>query len=701
MIMKANSKQIRICFGFIILFINLICYAENKIDNLKNSSYFIQITDTHISESVETLQNLEKILTDIKQLSQRPDFIINTGDITEFGSAIEFEHYRTIIDSSGLNFDHALGNHDVRWSNIGKKQFVKWLGPLYRSFETAGIHFIILDSGLLLEQYGHFSQQQLNWLQQELKNIGSEKPIILAAHHPVFLERKYVDNEFEFLELLDGYNIILFLCGHGHRNQHWQLNGIDFLMTGAVKSASPNYRLFERDNDSLRIYIRNLTEQSIIQDFSCSLNHHKKKPKFSINQPESKQLYDKTLPISIHSQDVSRIDVSLDGINWETLKPNHHQFTINLNVKDFSEGNHFLKIKLFCNAGKLWMFRCPIQIGYQKQNLVSRFKTGDAILASPAIIDDMALVGSLDSNLYAIDAENMNLLWSFKTSGPIVTSPVNHEDTIFVTSGDGFSYALNKQNGTPIWKAKAGEAIFSSPTYMNGKIIFGSSDSSLYSFRSADGKLLWKFKTDDHIKARPAVYDNKVFVGSWDRNFYCISAADGNLVWKQKISDNRYFPAATSNPLVFNDDIIVSSHDHVVHAFKAQNGALAWQHLTNDWTKPGYSSPIASENTIYFGSLTGHLFSLDAHSGREIWAIALPDTINPDPIFDSSPVIHNSSVISGSIGGVIYMVDKDTGKLQWSFKLNDYYIFSSPQVWKQYIFVGSCDGYLYKIRMQQ
>ncbi len=704
--MPAHFFKKRIYQKPLIIFIAIFCL--NAIVALLNFQFallaqqktsFIQITDTHISSNPVTHRALEQVLLSIKQLNDKPAFVINTGDLTDFGSEIEFQHYKTIIDKSGLNFYHALGNHDVRWCNIGKKGFIKWLGPLYHSFCHKGIQFFILDSGLLLEQYGHFSKAQLNWLREELNKIGTEKPIILAAHHPLFLEKNYVDNEFELLKLLDGYNVVLFICGHGHQFRHWQTNGIHFLMTKAVKSGASGYRLFETDGDSVWIYTRDLNEQAATLDFSCALNRVRKTPAFTIDEPKSNSIFNKNLPITIRSQEISQIDVSLDGINWCTLELNHGQFKGDLDIEHFSAGNHFLKLKFSCKECQPWRHQIPIQIERNEAKLVSKFQTDDAILASPVIADDMLWFGSLDGNLYALDAETMDLKWLFHTDGPIVTTPLLREDSILVTSGDGFCYALNKKDGKEIWKTKAGEAIFSSPIYADGAIIFGSSDSSLYALRSRDGKLLWTYKTDGYIKARPIMFDDKVYIGSWDRYFYCVSKQNGALIWKQKISDNRYFPAATSNPTVFDNKVIVASHDHVVHAFRASDGKLFWQHQTNDKHKPGYSSPNCADNKIYFGSLTGHLFALGAQSGEETWTVALPDSFNPDPIFDSSPAIINSDMIVGSIGGTVFCVDKDAGRLKWSVKLSDDYLFSSPAIWKNHVYIGSCDGSLYKVSM--
>ena len=145
---------------------------------------FVQITDTHIGSN----ENLQQVFEDIHSLLRKPVFIINSGDITESGTREEFQTYLDIINANNFKFYNVIGNHDVRWSNIGKKRFENMLGSLYQSFDYGSIHFILLYSGMLLEQYGHFSLGQLRWLEQDLKKVGKQKPIILCAHHPPFLE---------------------------------------------------------------------------------------------------------------------------------------------------------------------------------------------------------------------------------------------------------------------------------------------------------------------------------------------------------------------------------------------------------------------------------------------------------------------------------------------------------------------------------
>ena len=691
--------QIKInpCILFLFLaFFNLI----GNINSAEGSNFsFIQITDTHISEDKTTHDNLNNLLKNIKLKQTEAAFILNTGDITEFGSNEEFANYKTIINSSQLKLHHTMGNHDVRWSNTGKKHFENYLGHLYQSFDYDGVHFILLDSGLLLEQYGHFSSEQLHWLEQDLKRNGTKKPVILSAHHPLFLDKKYVDNENDLLKIIENYNIILYLCGHGHSNRHWKVSGVDFLMTCAAKSNSPGYRIFEVTNNIINIYTHDINSDSTILDFSRSLTKQEKTPLLKINKPSIEKQYDEFLPISIvfSSEDMQKMEYRFNNNNWQTYLYSDQNHSTKININHLCEGLHNISFKISKNNGEYWIYSKSFIINRNRIKLKASFKTQNSILATPLIENNSIYIGSLDKKIYALNSENLTPNWEFATDGPIVTTPAISGDTIFVTSGDGFCYALNKTNGSQIWKVKAGESIFSSPVYSNGSILFGSSDSSIYSVKSKNGKILWKFKTQNYIKARPAIFENKVFAGSWDRFFYCISFQTGKLIWKQEISANRYFPAATSNPLVIENKVIVASHDHTVHCFDCSDGRILWQHKTTQENKPGYSSPTGYNNNIFFGSLSGHIFCLDKNDGAHLWTKSLTDSVYSDLIFDSSPQIINSNIVAGSINGIVYSINMNGQTMNWSYKLSNSYIFSTIVNKENEIFIGSCDGTIYKL----
>jgi len=685
-----NRKHLFL-FLIFIFFLPLLSFSQSTIS-------FVQITDTHI-KSPESQQKLQDVLDDIDLLLRKPVFIINSGDITEFGSEKEFQAYLDIVDSYDFQFYHLIGNHDIRWSNVGKKRFKKMAGPLYQSFDYGEVHFILLDSGMLLEQYGHFSSQQLKWLEQDLAKTGKEQPIIISAHHPLFLKKCYVDNELELLKIIDDYNVVLFLSGHCHQNRHWKLNGIDFLMTQAVMSKNPGYRIIKvYPNGKISVFLRDILTQKTELDFSCSLKRSAFAVTYSMRSPRINKSYNDNMPVLMTlNKTIKSAEVSLDGSHWKSMQKSGRKYFENISTNHLSEGQHLLYCKFISknDVSKIEIINFKIERG--KTQLLYRAPTAGVIQSSPVLLDNSILIGSNDGNLYLFNKDTGAEQWHFSTKGAVVATPVVHQDTVFITSGDGFCYAVNAKTGQKIWQQKAGQSIFASPNYSAGKIFFGSSDSCLYALKSSNGEILWKYKTNGYIKAKPAVKANSICFGSWDGYFYCLSVEKGLLIWKQRISENQYYPAATSNPLIVVDKIFVASHDHTAHAYNLADGNVLWEHLKTDNRQPGYSSPGNFDDKVVFGSLTGHLFALSENAGKEIWTTTLADSL--DPVFDSSPAIVYPDVVVGSIGGVLYGVNFNSGEKLWSRKLGNNYIFSSPVIKNSIVYVGSTDGCLYAVKI--
>jgi len=658
---------------------------------------FIQISDTHLGTET-SLEKLQELLADTELPLRKPAFIINTGDITETGSVDEFNAYLNIIKTTDIPFYHVIGNHDVRWSNIGKRRFIEMLGPAYQSFDYQAIHVILLDSGVLLEHYGHFSQKQLDWLKQDLEKTGTEKPIIICAHHPIFTGERFIDNEVDLLEIIDDYNVLAYLCGHGHQNKKWQINGIDVIMTQALKSDQPGYRIFEiLPEKKFSVFIRNITEKKTTLEYTRQINRHREKVDYYLRAPNIQKVYDDNLPILLTSGNLRFPEVCIDGLDWVPLQQKGSKFFQNIEIQHLIEGEHLLFLKYVSDAANEHIEFIPFKIERGKTAIQFKTDLGGAIQASPLADKDRIFIGNNDGLLYCLDATTGIPRWCFHAKDAITTTPADNGDTLFITANDGFCYAVDKKTGVEIWQQQCGQTIFSSPTYSQRCIYFGSSDSCLYALRSKDGTILWKSKTGGLIKAKPAVGMNKVVFGSWDGNFYCLSTEMGQVLWKNRVSDNFYYAAATSNPLIVIDKIFVSSHDHTLHAYDLNSGSVIWEHLKSNDCMPGYSSPLSFDDKIISGSISGHVCGFSEDMGGLLWTTSLADSA--DPIFDSSPTLNYPQVVVGSINGVLYAVDLNTGAKIWSRKLSNGFIFSTPIIQNDVVYVGSTDGNLYAIKI--
>ena len=278
----------------------------------------------------------------------------------------------------------------------------------------------------------------------------------------------------------------------------------------------------------------------------------------------------------------------------------------------------------------------------------------DFYLSTPVIYLDnksaLAIFGSSDGNMYAVDAKTGKLNWTFKTDKPIHSTAVIEKSTLFFGGWDGIFYALDCKTGKEKWKfsteIKTGfTGIQASATVSNGVVYFGARDPYFFALDAETGKLIWKYNAENSwILSSAVVKDNTVYVGTSDT--YALLALDA------KTGKEKY-------------------------RFKG-NGYV-------------YSSPAIAGNTIYFGDFSGNFFDLNLLSdGKE------SNTIPTENRNKYAPTILNNNHLD--FGFVAKQADlsiyAENKKIMDEFyKLGP--IVSSPFISNNVIFYGSADGYLY------
>jgi len=79
--------------------------------------------------------------------------------------------------------------------------------------------------------------------------------------------------------------------------------------------------------------------------------------------------------------------------------------------------------------------------------------TGDSVFSSPAVVGGVVFVGSVDGNLYALNATNGDHIWNFTTGSWVWSSPAVASGVVYIGSDDGNVYAF----GTPSYVTVGGE----------------------------------------------------------------------------------------------------------------------------------------------------------------------------------------------------------------------------------------------------
>ncbi len=141
-------------------------------------------------------------------------------------------------------------------------------------------------------------------------------------------------------------------------------------------------------------------------------------------------------------------------------------------------------------------------------------------------VDSMVYLGSLDSNVYALNKDTGEMEWFFHTGGQIFTTPAVDGSRVYFGSNDGYIYALNKYTGQAIWRLKAGLVHNSSPVIWGSALIFGASDGRLLCLDKATGDILRSFETKGSIYSPPIIYTDKIYITDSRRRLYCFGPAE-------------------------------------------------------------------------------------------------------------------------------------------------------------------------------
>src|SRR5580704_10445802 len=115
-----------------------------------SSLTFLQISDSHVgfdkAANPNALGTLQEAITKVKAISNKPAFMLHTGDITHLSKPAEFDNAAQVIGTSGLNVHYVPGEHDLLDDDQGKAYLDRYgkntKGAGWYSFDQNGVHFI-------------------------------------------------------------------------------------------------------------------------------------------------------------------------------------------------------------------------------------------------------------------------------------------------------------------------------------------------------------------------------------------------------------------------------------------------------------------------------------------------------------------------------------------------------------------------------
>ncbi|MCW3087121.1 MAG: metallophosphoesterase [Sediminibacterium sp.] len=584
---------------------------------------FAFISDTHIgSPNGGAEEDLRRTVADINLMTDI-DFVVITGDITELGTDAEIRLAKQILDGLKVPYYIIPGNHDSGWSESGGVTFGKVFGNDKFIFEHNGITFMGCASGPYVRMSdGHIPRDAVRWMDEELKKIGPEKPLVFLNHYPI---DNSLDNWYEAIDRLKTHNTLAILCGHGHNNHALNFEGIPGVMGRSnlrAKAPVGGYNLVDVRTDSMIFSERRPGTATLRAWTGVKLAAHQ----YTTDRSYARPSYE--------------VNDSFPAVQQKW------RFGSDANV--ISTPAVVNQLVIFGNSlGRVDAL--SLATGKKRWS----FQTGNAVYSSPAASGNRLVVGSGDGNIYCLSADKGKLLWQFKTGAAVLGSPLIHQGIVYIGGSDHQFRALDLLTGKERWHFDGLDGpVMSTPVVFRDRVIFGAWDRNLYALSLADGKLFWKWNNGSPVRnfspaaCIPVIKDEVVYIVAPDRYLTAIDVNTGTTLWRNNEStvresigisaDGQYVYGKT-----MNDTIVAfpTSRQKQVAAWKMDCG-FGYEHVP--------SMLIEKEGLVFFGTRNGRIYAIDPRTRKKVWTAKIDNSmVNTVHVIDARHII--ASTMDGKV----------------------------------------------------
>lgn len=159
------------------------------------------------------------------------------GDVVNDNLAL-YERHNRLMAQMGIPMWNVPGNHDLNQESpnytYATQTFKRVFGPDYYSFDYGQVHFLALNNvgfkGKGKGYEGHIDNKQLSWIENDLKDVPTDKLILIITHIPLityandrtFPRGTNTTNLEDLLQILQRFKFVYAIAGHDTSNS-WKV----------------------------------------------------------------------------------------------------------------------------------------------------------------------------------------------------------------------------------------------------------------------------------------------------------------------------------------------------------------------------------------------------------------------------------------------------------------------------------------------
>jgi len=194
-----------------------------------------QISDPHIKadgklsyRQVDTANALRRAIGTLNQLVPRPDLLLISGDLVDFGRPDEYATLKQILAGLTLPVYLIPGNHDdpqhLRAAFPEHLYLFQHRDCLQWVVDDHVVRLVGLDSSVPGKPHGELSGESLRWLDATLAEKPEKPTLVMVHHHPFVsgighMDRQSLKQPDALAKVIGEHaQVERVLCGHLHRS---------------------------------------------------------------------------------------------------------------------------------------------------------------------------------------------------------------------------------------------------------------------------------------------------------------------------------------------------------------------------------------------------------------------------------------------------------------------------------------------------
>ncbi|MBN2652027.1 MAG: PQQ-binding-like beta-propeller repeat protein [Spirochaetales bacterium] len=623
-----------------------------KLANHASSAEGSNSSFIHLGDTETTSDN--GWIADIKNFAANSGsaFIMHTGDIC-YEDGMEFHSQSVTSETMGVPVFYAIGNHDLVKGKYGEEYFEQRFGPVYYSFNSAGVHYVVLPMahGDYLPSYNTLKVSK--WLEADLAMVGSDIPVVIFNHDLLTLGEEFKYGRVD----LNNYNFKAWVYGHWHINyfrQHGENGPVSWTITpqkGGIDNSVGNFGVISMDKDG----------KISVEHRYFFIDSHVVLPSKGVAVIYNTQADPKSIEYSTYKSGM--LVESVDMV--QTGKMSY--LASGLKSQDYDSA------------------RVKVIFGDDKE-----------VVAESGIFDSrLTHITNIDSDIY-------------------MASPIYKSGKVYVASVDDGGngkhafYSVDVAEKAVAWKYSTRQSIKNSIVYYDGKVCGADADNNIYildALTGGENKFIPGRMTSLGANVSGSCEDNGILYAGFSSGLRAVNISTGEVLWTNSAWSGG--EGSVANHVVAGDLLLAGSNWKALFGHNKFNGRQTWV-VDDSSSNIRYqnSTPVVKDGKVY--SVNGdklNIFNLSNGGGLVSHKVDVGFNVA------TTPILIGSTLISGSANSGLVAIDTGSGSLLWSFKTRDALVYTSPYSSKgdsplstvngkpllmgNNVWFGASDGYIY------